>query len=973
MKHTNKPDTEEEYEELKRTILKMSQDGIPVRRMQAQLNLSYSYIKKIRQLLISEGLITEKEIKEAFDAYMKENPPAQGLDKSRVRKEKDTKKAEIKHNNSIENKEKVLELLKQGKTRADVSYELKISGVTVKRYIDILVEEGKIKEEEIKKSSTYTGRELIDRTDEKYLTQIYEIVWYLKLGWKYDNIRRKLDISTYDFNIYLRDIKYKKLLTSEEIKEARRIKREDDLKFVAEHIQQGFSLQQIRDLKPEFAHNEITPMVKELIDAGIITQEQVNKNTKEGKKATANKKYEMSVDMQLQYIIDKVREGFSPQEIVDSDETKTLTLHKVQYQKRQIIANGIISQEDADNAMNKRKAKKLARKHDETIETIKKHIMQGFKLKEISELMNYSYPYLSEIIRDYSKQNGWFSKEELKEFARQRKIRESGDLPEEEETITETAKTQEEEKQENERIQKEDDENAKTDEMRRHKEKTIETIKEYTMQGYNLKEIMRLIDYPYSYSSFFRLRAEYINQNGWFSEKELEEFARQRQIREFESLPKEEKARIITAKKQERERQEAERIQKETEAKAKKDEKKRQQEEKYRKLVERMKEYHKSGLSMTEIAKELNCSIAYVYKLKKWAIENNLWIVEEEIQPSENENKKKEKSESPELNDAIRIAEEAKKEVERLKKIVDELTERIKKLESAQKGINVEGTKNAEESKHQEYEAKKEEERKHQEEETKKEEERKRRLDAYKKKREITRKEEEERIARMERAEARQQKMNQEKEENARREKEKIEREKKEKYERELAEIRAKIAEQERKKMAQQQGPQEIPIWKRIQETKKDLTRLKSRIVALIYSDDDSKKEELARSSKVFIDTLSKLRDFDAKIDNGDIDITISIYKTNPELIDTRSIKYLIANGYRNDGVYGFKKVTDSLEKALVGTKYHDAIVQYIQAINKSNALSKINETKRDKMDIAVIAQQLGLKSTDDSFDENRE
>ena len=90
----------------------------------------------------------------------------------------------------------------------------------------------------------------MDRTSPEYFETIERIVTYLKKGWKNYNIRRKLNISPFDFDIYIGDIKRKKIMTSEEIKAARAKKREEDLKFIADSINDGLSLTQIRELKP---------------------------------------------------------------------------------------------------------------------------------------------------------------------------------------------------------------------------------------------------------------------------------------------------------------------------------------------------------------------------------------------------------------------------------------------------------------------------------------------------------------------------------------------------------------------------------------------------------------------------------------------------------------------------------------------------------------------------------------------------
>ena len=74
MKHPKRNPTEEELKNDKKTILELFKNGIPIRRMEAQLDMPKSYITKVRGMLITEGLITEEEIKSAYAEYLKNHP-----------------------------------------------------------------------------------------------------------------------------------------------------------------------------------------------------------------------------------------------------------------------------------------------------------------------------------------------------------------------------------------------------------------------------------------------------------------------------------------------------------------------------------------------------------------------------------------------------------------------------------------------------------------------------------------------------------------------------------------------------------------------------------------------------------------------------------------------------------------------------------------------------------------------------------
>lgn len=133
--------TLEEYEKDKQVILSSYREGLPMRRMIARFGYTKTYISKMRTVLIEEGLITEEEIKSASEKYFKENPKAQGLDKSKVRKTNGTEKADRRHNKSLEYREKVFELVRQEYIKAQIARSLGISETSVEWHIKALIEE----------------------------------------------------------------------------------------------------------------------------------------------------------------------------------------------------------------------------------------------------------------------------------------------------------------------------------------------------------------------------------------------------------------------------------------------------------------------------------------------------------------------------------------------------------------------------------------------------------------------------------------------------------------------------------------------------------------------------------------------------------------------------------------------------------------------------------------------------------------
>ena len=286
-------------------------------------------------------------------------------------------------------------------------------------------------------------------------------------------------MSPSEYDIYLRDIRDEGIMTSEEINMAREKKRQDDLQFVADSVNSGLSITEIRELKPEFSYNEVTPMIKELIQKGVISQAQVDENRKNATKKAINKNVKLSPDEQVQFILDKIKKGYTPSEIVKSDKTRSLSMHKVLYQKRQLIAKGVISEKEANTAMQERQKKAIIRKHKRLIDKIKKYTELGYTLAEISRnfIKECDYQYIIKVRKEYIKNNGWYTDEELQGFATQRKIREAEEaqrafesLPPEEKERIEAEKREEAERIEEEKRKRQEEVLAK---RQKGKEETI--------------------------------------------------------------------------------------------------------------------------------------------------------------------------------------------------------------------------------------------------------------------------------------------------------------------------------------------------------------------------------------------------------------------------------------------------------------------------------------------------------------------
>lgn len=604
MAQQSKAYTEEEIKKYKELILESLKSGLPLRRMVAQFDVSMYYIKKFRNELIEEGAITKEEVEEAYNEYMKEHPAARGLDGSKTRKPRSNEKSKEREAKALENKEKVFVILKNGKSIAETAQELQMADTSVTRISKVLIEEGRLKESEIKKQTASERIGLTGREEEGFFEQRDKVVELLRLGLKPGSIRTRLNISSYEYALCRRDIRHKNLITSEEIQEARKNREQKDLEYVVDSIKKGYSLGEIKESNSDFVSNEVGKIAAKAIQLGLITRDQVEENRKSATKRAMNLNAKLSPEEQQQFVIDKVRKGYTPNEIVESDKTKSISYHKALYQKRQIIANGIISQEDADKAMRERVEEQTLQRHNAIIDQIKSYTIQGYTLKEMSDKLPYAYSYLSKIRRDYEEINGWFSKEELKEFARQRKAREAKEkfdsLSDEEKARFENERVQEKLIKQQETEKRRQERKKETEQIHR---KHIEQIKILRKERKICSQIAEELGVSQAYVN--RLIRKSKDEGTWFTEEELQEI---------------ENGKIQERNEKNKDQQKRTRI-----------ELMEQTREKYKLHTEEIKALYKDGLTFPQIAEKIKVSRAYISMLVRDSKHNGTWFTAEEL------------------------------------------------------------------------------------------------------------------------------------------------------------------------------------------------------------------------------------------------------------------------------------------------------------------------------------------------------
>ena len=218
-------------------------------------------------------------------------------------------------------------------------------------------------------------------------------------------------------------------------------------------------------------------------------------------------------------------------------------------------------------------------KHKEIMERVIEYVKQGYTLKESAYFVGYSVAHLWKIKSEYAKQNGWFTKDELHEFAKQRKQRE---------------------KNENQSYIAQ-----------------IKDIKKLTKEGKKQEEIAVELEIPRWYLT--RLIRESKDNGTWLTDDDMELVNQARE-------EKREKARAIRDEENQAKKQ------------AKKQERKDNLEKKQIGYIEEIKRLTKEGKTQKEIANELGIKLSYVVNLVRKSKNDGIWLSEEELNQMSSEN-----------------------------------------------------------------------------------------------------------------------------------------------------------------------------------------------------------------------------------------------------------------------------------------------------------------------------------------------
>ena len=424
--------TKEDKQIFREKTLEMLRKGIRQNEIARKIGVSAQYISNLKNSLIKEGLITQKEIDEKKVEVLEKNRE----EKKRVskKKSKDELNQEIKRRRNI-----VLEKYKEGKTQVEITRELGIPRTTICRDEKWLIEEGLILKEEIvtqrslnaieRKRKEAEIRKLLSqgnmtrkeiarevnvsdaivsyvatnnldkirkkktrKTKKEKQTSIHnpealnnlqsiekDVYNELRKGYQYNYIEKKLGISHKKCMAIVEVLHITGVFGRKDIKEARNALRIRDKREILTLLKQGYSQSSIINLKRYLNVASCSRIVTELKEEGKITEEEIK-----AAQVESNRKYEMLVLRGMQ-------QGLTVKEIIASDEDGYLTESIARRIKNNLIEKGLIRKKIFKNRNSKRIRQLLdasQKEHDaEYIRLLKK----GLTFEEIANLEQITY------------------------------------------------------------------------------------------------------------------------------------------------------------------------------------------------------------------------------------------------------------------------------------------------------------------------------------------------------------------------------------------------------------------------------------------------------------------------------------------------------------------------------------------------------------------------------------------------------
>ena len=386
---------EKERKSKMRKLLELLKEGKTVTEASRILNIPSSTIERYIQELISDGEITE----------------------SQIIKEKDRIKQRCN-----ETEQEVLRLLSEGElNQTQIARKLGMHPATIvniKRKNNIPIA-GRPKKEnnvvskkaksELKKN---VNKQKCDLNEEE--KTVYNL---LKEGYTYSYISNTTKIPSEELNIIIAQLKKKRIITSDEIKEAREQRRKKDEDTIYQNLVMGNSQTDIIREYPHMNTAYVSRTVKKMQESGRI---------KTGDLDAFKQNAEQGINERKRFVYPLLLQGYNDSEIAEMDPEGYMSPLMVKRVRKILVEEHRIDEKliKKERRKNRRSQKRMEDK--ENYKVILELLQEGLEYKEISEKIFMSYTWVIQKIQEMKK-TGIVSDDEIKKW-RIKKLSEDEDV-----------------------------------------------------------------------------------------------------------------------------------------------------------------------------------------------------------------------------------------------------------------------------------------------------------------------------------------------------------------------------------------------------------------------------------------------------------------------------------------------------------------------------------------------------------------
>lgn len=242
----------------------------------------------------------------------------------------------------------------------------------------------------------------IKEPDSSLTLQEKRILEYLKKGLFYTYICKKEELQQNDLMKLVSSLKDRKYITQTIINEAREIRRKYYMDTIESLLMNGLKppaiYKEINKDGEEITRGGIDKFIQKLITSGRTTQEEIENARAEQENSFA------SIDRRISPLIKK---GYTTDEIIATDETGFLTEGRVRKSKKRIIASENITKEQLEKWRKKREQQKKNEAYTKDEKIIWYYVTEyGYDDKDIATLIDAGVGYVGQRRRAYQNKKG---------------------------------------------------------------------------------------------------------------------------------------------------------------------------------------------------------------------------------------------------------------------------------------------------------------------------------------------------------------------------------------------------------------------------------------------------------------------------------------------------------------------------------------------------------------------------------------